>query len=244
MSPRTFHLKKHFAEIFADRLDFELTSYARSGFSNGGIAAQIETAMTEKPDLILLNLTNSDRVEFSTGYTQKNYKLPFGIEQVGDCSTRHGEMSDPFYRNNNQIVISQNLNSLLFELPVEKKFHDVMKNKYPDWDNKIEAIKQYFEFLYDERYKNITDQLMMHTILYRLEKSGIPYVVVHDWLGLTLNFPYKPDWFAQKHTTHDFVNHLRQTMGPPHDNDPGFHLTFEGSEAVANVLIEHYNRYF
>jgi len=244
MSPRTSHPNKHFAEIFANRLGFHLTSYARAGFSNGGIAAQLESAMSEKPDLILLNLTNSDRIEFSTGSKEKNYDVPFGIAQVGCCSTREGELSDPFYKNNNQMIISQNLNSLLFELPVEKTFHKIMQKKYPNWDKQIEAIKQYFEFLYDERYKNITDQLMMHTILYRLEKSGIPYIVVHDWLGLTLNFTFKPDWLTQKHTAHDLVNPLRQTMGPPHDNDPGFHLTYEGSEAVANVLIEHYNRYF
>jgi hypothetical protein len=40
------------------------------------------------------------------------------------------------------------------------------------------------------------------------------------------------------------VNDIRQKMSPPNGSDPGFHLTYEGSQAVANVLIEHYNRYF
>ena len=58
MSPRTFHKDKHFAEIFSNTLGFELTSYARSGFSNGGIVIQLSEAIRQKPDLILFNLTN------------------------------------------------------------------------------------------------------------------------------------------------------------------------------------------
>jgi hypothetical protein len=119
-----------------------------------------------------------------------------------------------------------------------------MREKYFDWDNKINAINLYFKYLHDEVWKNSIDKMMMHTVLYRLEKSGIPYILVHDSLGLTLTVPYKPDWFTQKHTVHEPVSVIRHTMGPPIDNDPGFHLTYEGAEAVAKVLIDHYNRYF
>lgn len=246
MSPRISHPKKHFVEIFADKMGFNLTSYAKSGFSNGGISTQIETAIQQRPDLILVNLTNSDRIEFRVEHDQeKNYKLPFTLEHIGTCIETMNELSDSFYNNINPNIISENLNTLLYEHELPQEFfHNSMRDKYPDWDDKIIAIKGYFQYIYDEFWKNTTDQMIMHTMLYRLERSRIPYIVVHDWLGLTLNFPYKPDWFTQKHTIHDQVDIIRKTMSPPSDNDPGFHLTYEGAEAVANILIEHYNRYF
>lgn len=246
MSPRTTHPKKHFAEIFADKLGYDLTSYAKSGFSNGGIAAQLETAIIQKPNLILFNLTNSDRIEFRVDHDEaKNYKRPFTLDQIGTCTIRSNEMSDRFYNNNkNPIVISENLHTLLHKDEMKESFHDLMKEKYADWDEKILAIKGYFQYIYDEIWKNNTDQLIMHTMLYKLHRSDIPYILVHDWLGLTTNITNKPDWFTQKHSTHELVHKIRYDMAAPHDNDPGFHLTYEGSEAVANVLIEHYNRYF
>lgn len=245
MSPRTSHPKKHFVEIFADKLGYDLTSYAKSGFSNGGIAAQLETAIIQKPNLILFNLTNSDRIEFRMDHDEaKNYKLPFTLDQIGTCTTRSNEMSDRFYNNKNPIVISENLHTLLDKDEMKESFHDLMKEKYADWDEKILAIKGYFQYIYDEIWKNNTDQLIMHTMLYKLHRSDIPYILVHDWLGLTTNITNKPDWLTQKHSTHELVDKIRYDMAPPHDNDPGFHLTYEGSEAVANVLIEHYNRYF
>lgn len=247
MSPRTHHYKKHFAEIFSDTLGFDLTSYARSGFSNGGIAAQIESAIQQKPNLILLNLTNSDRIEFSTGNLNKNQKQPITIDDISDCVPNSGETSDPFYNyDSSKSIISQNLISFLHDSQVGwgHEFYNKMYQKYTNWDKKVEAIKLYFEFLYDELWKNTADQMMMHTVLYRLEKSNIPYILVHDWLGLTTNFAYKPDWFTQKHTVHGLVHLIRQTKGPLPNKDPGFHLTYEGSEEVAKVLIEHYNRYF
>lgn len=245
MSPRTTHPKKHFAEIFADRLGYKLTSYAKSGFSNGGIITQLETAIKQRPNLILLNLTNSDRIEVRVDHDRKKkYDKPFTLEQIGICAGQNNEMSDSFYNDINPILIAENLNTLLYEEENTKKLHNRMREKYPDWDNKILAIKAYFQYIYDESWKNTIDQMIMHTMLYRLHRLNIPYIIVHDWLGLTTTITYKPDWFTQKDTVHELVNQIRLTMGAPHDNDPGFHLTYEGSEAVANILIEHYNRYF
>lgn len=245
MSPRISHPKKHFVEIFADKLGYNLISYAKSGFSNGGIVIQLETAIKHKPNLILLNLTNSDRIEFRIDHDKpKNYKHPFTLEHIGTCAGRMNELSDSFYNNINPIIASENINSLLHDQQMTESFHNAMRKKYSDWDNKIIAIRGYFEYIYDENWKNIIDQMIMHTILYKLYRSDIPYIIVHDWLGLTTNITYKPDWLTQKHIVHELVDQIRYTMAPPHDNDPGFHLTYEGSEAVANILIEHYNRYF
>lgn len=245
MSPRTTHPKKHFAEIFADKLGYNLISYAKSGFSNGGIVIQLETAIKHKPNLILLNLTNSDRIEFRIDHDKpKNYKRPFTLEHIGTCTGRMNELSEHFYNHINPTIISENLHTLLHEQVTKENFHNNMRKKYSDWDDKISAIKGYFQYIYDEAWKNTTDQMIMHTILYKLHRSDIPYIIVHDWLGLTTHTTYKPDWLTQKHIVHEPVNQIRLSMGAPHDNDPGFHLTYEGSEAVANILIEHYNRYF
>jgi hypothetical protein len=243
MSPRLLHPKKHFVEIFADNFDFTLTSFARSGFSNGGIAIQIESAMSENPDFILLNLTNSDRIEFSAGDGAADET--FGIWQLGDCHDGTKELSDSFYEHGpHKKLVSENLYSILNNVPVDKHYQHYMRQKYDNWDDKVLAIKSYFKYLYDGTWKNSVDQMMMHTILYKLHKSNIPHILVHDSLGLTLNRFYYPDWFTQKHSVHEPVNEIRLTNFPKVGKDPGFHLTYEGSQAVANILIEHYNRYF
>ena len=250
MSPRINHPKKHFAEIFAEHYGFELTSYARSGFSNGGIVIQLETAIQKNPDFILLNFTSSDRIEFSINVDQlslsKYLQLPLTLQFLGDCRTQlPDEMSDPFYvHHDDRLIASENLVCFLSKVNLDPAYDIKMKNKYLDWENKVDAVQKYYKFLYDETWKNQVDQMMMHTMMYRLEKSNIPYIIVLDYLGLTKTSTYKPDWITQKHSVHELVNDIRQKMSPPNGSDPGFHLTYEGSQAVANVLIEHYNRYF
>jgi hypothetical protein len=243
MSPRLKHPKKHFAEIFADYFNFTLTSYARSGFSNGGIAIQIEAAISENPDFILLNLTNSDRIEFSVG--NENINSTLDLWQLGDCHIDPEELSNIVYKQGQvKRLVSENLHSILHNIHTDEYYYDCMRKKYDNWDDKVLAIKNYFQYLYDGTWKNKVDQMMMHTILYKLNKSNIPHILVHDSLGLTINRFYCPDWFTQKHSVHEPVDKIKFNSFPKIGEDPGFHLTYEGSEAVANILIEHYNRYF
>lgn len=253
MSPRLKHPNKHFSEIFANSLDFELVSYARAGFSNGGIIVQLETALQKRPDLIIFNTTNSDRTEFrvdqdraTNWYEHSVMNEPYLIYQVGDVSCNSKQTSDEFYTN----FLDKRLASLNYNTIIEESNNSLQENQfqnhlfqiYIDWKNKQKTLREYYKHIVDERWERQKQQMMFFTMIYRLEQSNIPYILIHDTIGI-LNSAYAPHWFTQKHSINDKVSPIR--LNPkPLENDPGFHLSYEDSEVVANILIEHYNLYF
>lgn len=246
MSPRLQHPKKHFSEIFAEHLDFDLVCYSRSGFSNGGISIQIETAIQDKPDLILFNTTNSDRIEFHSGISeQTNSSHPFSIKNLGDTNNNSQELSDPFYTfDESKTLVSANLNGLLSrqaDIYWENLYRKEMTSRFPDWEDKLDSIAQYLTHLYSERWKQQTDRMIMYTTLHRLHLSNIPYIFVHDWLGL-LDSAYHPYWLESKNDTTKLVDRIRMNATTLYD--PGFHLTYEDSQKVAELLIGHYRQHF
>jgi hypothetical protein len=245
MSPRTQYPKKHFAEIFADNLNFDLVCYSRSGFSNGGISIQIETAIRQNPNLILFNTTNFDRIEFDSGISLSNYNDLFFVENLGDTNIHSCELSDTFYTfNKSKRLISTNLNGLLSKQPDEhwQKLYDTEMNiRFPDWEGKLESINLYLKHLYSEQWKQQMDRMVMYATLHRLHLSKIPYIFVHDWLGI-LNSEYNPYWMEEKNTVAKAVNEIRMKAVVP--KDIGFHLSFEDSKNVADILISHYQQYF
>lgn len=251
MSPRTNHPKKHFVEIFANQKNFELISYARSAFSNGGIVAQLETAIKEKPDLILFNISSITRTEIEidlgrelTFEEHKKMSDPILIDEVGDINHRPNELSDQYYVNTGkQRIISVNYHSIVIDHPYEQEYFDSeMNKKYIDWDKKSSAIKSQFRYLHNDKWKRQLDCMMMYAILHKLHNSNIPHILVHDYANMK-DSGYYPDWFTHKSSIHDLVHEIKLLHLPIH-NDPGFHLTYEGSELVAQILSEHYDTYF
>lgn len=248
MSPRIHCKGKHFTEIFCNELGYEIISYARSGFSNGGIAIQLNSAIREKPDFILFNLTTSDRVEISVTETstksEKEFNRLINIDQISDANSRPGELSDPFYvRNGRQVLVSGNLSSLLDDNKNNQLYFGTMVDSYPDWWTKIESLQSYHKNVYSEVWKRHVDTMMMYAVIHKLELSGIPYILVHDFLYLLCS-EYRPSWINYKKETHSIVNDIRINYGPSFGQDPGFHLTFEGSQKVADILLTQYNNYF
>jgi hypothetical protein len=252
MSPRLAHPKKHFAEIFAKTINHELISFARSASSNGVIAAQLETAIQHNPDFIIFNLTHANRIEFRSDWdrnqTEEEFNAsnkPLLIDQIADTNTHWGnEWSDLYYsKTTNSRIIYGNLTSLLDEKYNTDHFNDAMDKRFLDWHEKINAIKLYYKYLLCETYKKQVEQMIMYTAIHRLEISKIPYIIVDDGLDF-LNSEYRPNWISEKHDITNDVRHIRLNYYPMPKQDPGFHLTFEGCEKVAKLLLDHYNNYF
>lgn len=244
MSPRTNHPKKHFAEIFADELQFDLITYARSGFSNGAITIQVESAIAEKPDFILFNTTHQDRIEFAIDagkIVHNNHR----IEQLADTNLQTAELSDELYRyDSKKVLVSANLAGLLNKQQDEyweNLYSKEMHQRYDDWDEKLDTVKRYVKHLYSDGWKYQTDCMIMYATWHRLHLSGIPYIFVHDYLGI-LNSPYNPKWIETKNSVHDYAHELRMSEDPP--PSIGFHLSYENSDKLAHFLINHYKTYF
>ena len=221
MSPRVDYPGKHFSEIVSKNLGLELVAYSRSGMSNGGIALQILEAINQGPEIVLLNLTFSDRIEFKldgfplerTTFRSLDYSLSSTDMSVQD--KRFGPLA------------SDNLVSLLNN-----------NTHYPK--DKLTAVRIYFEELYCEEWKGQTDSMMMYAVLDTLHKSNIPYLIIQDNLQLE-RCPCPISWIGDK-------NNISQQLVPlfnkPKEFDPGFHTSFETQQELAQFVLNHYDKYF
>lgn len=253
MSPNNRYPNKHFIEIFCKALGFEMTSYARAGCSNGAIVIQLETALQNKPDLIIYNITNVNRVEFRVDqnrplnhYEAFNLHNPYTVHELGDVSWATLQQSDKFYQNySDKRIASLNLATILDEFTNSKQqdnFNKHVSELYPDWKEKCQSLRSYYKHIYDEKWEIQKQQMMLFTALYRLETKNIPCILLHDFIAF-LESAYAPKWFTKKYSLHDAINKIRCNPKPL-ESDPGWHLSFQDSELVANILIDHYRSYF
>lgn len=259
MSPVLSFPGTHFSQIFCNKMQFQLTAYSRSGMSNGGIAVQLNTAIEKRPDLIIFNTTSFDRIElpvkrnpvkisksdyYSFMFDYRNYS----VEDL--LYTQSTGLSSHYpWVNINPKLLSMSLNDLLSHQIYDSRKdyhwnHNSMVNldKIEYWDEKLDAVKQYFDLLYDERQKKMNDSLMMYGIIHKVHLSGIPYIWAHDSLSPdnTIGFP----WLDPKNNLRNIIGDLLGKERPKDFKDPGYHTTFETQEEVAQILIEHYKNNF
>lgn len=71
----------HFTEIVSKQLTGNLTSLARPGSSNFYIALQVDHAIQQRPDLILVLFTNYDRIEILK--PNQVYDVKQGYKEIG-----------------------------------------------------------------------------------------------------------------------------------------------------------------
>lgn len=233
MSPRLHVKGTHFAEIFAESFNFELNVYARSAMSNGGIALQILHAIKQKPDLILFNTTQSDRIEFPND-PNYNYGHLIDVTDIQYLNYGNDEYSvqQQMFDGN---IYSDNLVSLLSNPDFFAKKYNLSKDKF-------KAIEIYFKELYIENLKWQQDCMMMYCILHQLHLSNIPYIWCHDFLNVYEAYPM--DWIETKNQTLKKFHEYRSISAPDGYKDPGYHTSPETQKLLADYIIEHYNKYF
>lgn len=221
MSPKVDYVGKHFSEIVSNHLGLPLVVYSRSGISNGGIALQILKAIKQNPKLIIFNLTYHDRIEFKLdGFPESDISFDslcydINTTEISTQSRRSG------------ILASDNLVSLLGR-----------NHTYPK--NKLKAIRNYFQELYCQEWKEQTDIMMMYSVLHTLHKTSIPYIMVHNNLALYKS-PCTIDWLDDKN---NISEQLVDLFTRPIEVDPGFHTSVETQQEIAQYVLNHYNKYF
>lgn len=261
MSPVITFSGTHFSEIFAKELDFDLTCFSRSGMSNGGIAIQLITAIDLKPDLIIFNTTGIDRIEipvkddtkiFTTNPSKFNEKWePYTVDnllytQAVGLST-HSE-----FANKDPKILSMSILDLLqykFQRymperpnPYEKHNNLINIDKVENFEEKVECIKNWFMFMYDESMKKFTDMFMLYGVMTKLKNSDIPFMWVHDCLYG--NGVINLDDLPRKSMLHYQMGSKFDRPVDPNFKDPGYHTTFEAQKEIAQILIEHYKNNF
>lgn len=234
MSPVTSEEFKgtHFSELVAKKINFELISLAGGGMSNGGIAIQLKTAIEMKPDLIITNTTHSTRLEWT--YNE--------VKTIQNISTKDLFYAQPeslartySWINKDPKVISYSFDQILYNdgrnrLPICIS-DDVYK------EQRINALREYFLYLYHPDLKKFTDTLMMVGILHLLHESKIPYIFLKDTTG---DIADSCKFLGKYNYASPDTNLVDLGYGAPNYKDPGYHTTPEHQRKVAEILLEKY----
>jgi hypothetical protein len=231
MSPAIDYPNTHFSEIVAERLGYELIAYSRAGMSNGGVAIQIDTAIQQKPDLILVGTTYPDRIEFPI-----NEPIPTEKFTVEDILYSHSPTSLSFsyeYLNKNPKIISTNL----AEIVTDSWFTTF---DYCDEPNKkAQSIKDWFRYLYHPDWKRQVDTWMMYGVFHQLHQSNIPYLVCRD----PLNLIPKCSWINYPSLVWD-INRIMDSSAVDVGFNLPYHTSFETQLEIAELLISHMKENF
>lgn len=212
MTPSHVLPNTHFAELLRDHYKCELTVYARGGMSNLGICLQLEQAIKDSPDLILYNTTAYDRIEVPLKDDDIDIQNVLYQEQCS-YSTYSDEMNkkDP-------ILISDTLYGIL-----------EMGNSYENVPNINEikrSLKDYFNNLYQHRWKEYTDTLCLYATLHKLQQSKIKsYAMIYNVESFVHKFPFVSG-----------SSIIPLSLKPIPENDPGYHTDTETQQNIFELI--------
>lgn len=252
MSPSIMSPNTHFTQIVAEKLNLDLICLSRGGMSNGGICAQIESAIDMNPDLIIFNTTCHDRIEVSIegSYKINNINNPDRFSQdLNDTNRNKITAKNILYRHKQYIttysdivskdprIISDNLISLLTE--DDSNFGNIYDNDVKDMKSKKRAIKEYFSEIYNHQWKQQIDMWCMEGIISKLYHSNINFLLTLDILRISKNI----EWLPKKYIGFDydqFYELTRKDILESNElfNDPGYHTVTKSQEFLANETIK------
>ncbi len=223
MSPSISTPGQHLSEIIASAIGFELVSLAHGGMSNCGICIQIDTAIAQRADFVLVNTTQCERME-----------IRLGPEHIRSHPFRTSDMlySDPaalstvtLPNGSNAGMISQSMRSLIDGSGLQS---------YPE---KKAALTEYLNEIYDDGWKHQVDTWCMYAMLHKLHLSGIPYLLVLDGLGVINHCPFIGDNTTLTIASIFYDSVMAAAAIAPGFRDPGYHTLPEAQQhAAAHIL--------
>lgn len=229
MTPVTTHPKTHFSEIIADNLGYELVAYSRGGMSNGGIAIQIDTAIKNKADFILLGTSVHDRIEFAFGTTNRKH-FDFTVEDI-QYNHRNSISSHYPWLNKDPQLISTSLAEILDS---DDHYRRANFDSCSNPAEKKKAIDNWFKYLYHEGWKAQTDRWMLYAILHKLHLSTIPYLFCFDLIGVAETCPWLTN--SVNNVVHNFHSILHPRTAC---HEIGYHTTVKQQQQLADYVLNH-----
>jgi hypothetical protein len=218
-----------YGKIIADKLDMDLVLLARPSASNYFVCKQVEYAIEQKADFIIVNFSSPRHLDFTLP-GNKLKKLP--------------KLSNFEYNENIWWKNLENPAKNGIDDEVIKSWYLSLFDIYKETTNpEFEIVSKFLNSYNDLVLRIDQERLMVMGLMSQLEKSGIKFIVV-DFLGLSdqlektgeiksladinlLNY-MKVEPFLS--FPEEFINQY------PNPND-SFHFNQEGNYVVADKLI-------
>ena len=244
------HRGGHYSEILASQLKWDLINLARQGCSNGGIRIQIDAAIRERPDLVIVSPTFWDRMEIpasaapydpaAPAYDQWGVQIDMNKLQTHLQNVNLKNGYDPAagidnvnYGTNDYRMICETIFSLADNLPHPYRSSQIDKTTQ-------QAMKMYVNCLYDSNWKKQMDQWIIRDGLMQLHLAGIPFIVTAGTLFSCEELrAFVPDCIGDDSLTLDpaetapVQTDLHRFSG----EDPGYHGGPESQHNLAQKYI-------
>lgn len=168
----------HFSEIIADKLNSDYACYAKFGSTNFAIRLQIEEAIKQKPDLILIGFTGESRLDVSNG----QYVIANGIRNIEYKVPRVPSHIPEFYSPGDITTIS---------MPMSEMSDSDLGFKY------------YLTEMHDAEMRRHYDYFLTSAALDKLIKLKIPFVFTRgglqgldweEWANYEVDFDTACPW--------------------------------------------------
>lgn len=196
---------RSFLQTWAEYKKFNHISLARSGATNFLIRLQIEHAIAQGADYVIVGATSSDRIDIPVA---ESIPCPVQLEHVDYQG--YASVSELNVRSQ-PLVISDSINNWTGDLFM----HSNRKRGVPE--QTVQAIKHYVASLHNFSLEQTRDKIIISDGLRSLQQAGIPFVFLAgpmnwmdwSWLDTSLWRAHEP-WDMPYGLTGDTVNHSPQ----------------------------------
>ena len=199
-----------FLQMWSRSKNLDHVSLARSGATNFLIRLQIEHAIQNHADYVIVGATSSDRIDIPVA---ESIPCPVQLEHVdyqgyASASEQHVHSQD--------WVVSDSLNNLDGDLFMHSNHKRNISR------SAVEAVKHYVANLHNFSLEQTRDRFIISDGLRRLQQLDIPFVFMAgpmnwmDWAWVGASLWQEPEpWDMPHGLTGDTVNHTPQ---PAHDD--------------------------
>lgn len=166
-----------FCELYCQQRGFEHVSLARPGATNFSIRLQIEQAIAESADYVVIGLTSSDRFNIVTN-PQENYQL-CNVHYTG-----YRARSQQHVEQHNVCMVSDTFNNIISQQ------HQQLVSEF-----QLNTLRRYIADLHDPGLASQQDYYVVSDGLRKLLAAGIEFVLIpgwlsqHDWSWAPLQWP-------------------------------------------------------
>ena len=160
---------KHFSEILAQRLGYNMFTLARGACSNSAIRLQVSEMVKRKVDFIIVGTTSENRIEYPMRDSNNRFDKSKGIYNLHytgspDASALHFDPKDEtLYSDTLNNIFGSKINTGLVRNEIQRA-----------------AIQHYFMQMFDFSYKAQQDAWITASGIQEIRASGIPYLLLSE----------------------------------------------------------------
>ena len=165
----------HFSELLSKKIDWELITFARGACSNQTIRLQIDEAIKEAPDYVIIATTSPDRFEFPINdMTSRDYLKKYQLSSFENSDGLYNIDYNGFPDKSSKNKRFKDITPKMFSETLNNIFNHDSHYKYLT-ASEIEILMKWFDRFYDMSWKKQQDSWIIADGLRRLIDNNIKF---------------------------------------------------------------------